>query len=157
MLAITPSMWTRFSNACLALLNNMDFVLHPQLAKDCMVVCDLGLCRVLLMNQAAFPWLILVPRIAGARELHALDAEDYASTMNEVRRVADALQRFTGATKMNVAALGNMVEQLHIHVVARFTHDAAWPNPVWNSGVQAQPYSAAQSLAFIKDFQALIA
>lgn len=101
---------------------------------------DWPLCRVLLMKNARFPWLILVPRRDGLRELHDLSDTDFAHATQEVRKASGVLQQMTGADKMNVAALGNMVPQLHIHVIARFTTDAAWPNPVWNSGVAAEAY-----------------
>lgn len=133
----------------------MPFTLHPQLEKDTFPVGDLGVCRVLLMNDWRFPWLILVPRRKNARELFDLSAEDYAAVMAEVR---DATQRFaalTKARKMNVAALGNMVPQLHIHIIARFENDAAWPAPVWNSGA-AEPYAAAEAAAMLDNVKKII-
>ena len=135
----------------------MPFALHPQLAQDCAPVTDLTLCRVLLMDNALFPWLILVPMREGLRELHDLCAADYTAAMEELRRVASALQRFTGADKMNVAALGNMVPQLHIHVIARFANDAAWPRPVWNASVSGHPYAADARVNLIHDLQSVIA
>ena len=135
----------------------MSFALHPQLVKDTAFVADLRVCRVLLMNHAAFPWLILVPRRESLRELHSLADEDFVHVMEEVRCVSRKLQQFTRADKMNVAALGNMVAQLHIHVVARFSTDAAWPNPVWNSGVVQHPYHEGQMHSLIKELQLVIA
>ena len=107
------------------------FELHAHLAADTRPVARLALCRVLLMNDARFPWLIMVPERAGIREIHQLPAADRARLIEEVAAVAAAFEKFTGAGKMNVAALGNMVPQLHVHVIARFTGDAAWPTPVW--------------------------
>jgi diadenosine tetraphosphate (Ap4A) HIT family hydrolase len=117
----------------------MNFTLHPRLAADSFFVRDLPLCRVLFMNNALFPWLILVPRIADVVELTDLADEDYTTAMAEIRQMAKILQQITQPTKLNIAALGNQVRQLHIHLIARFEGDAAWPNPVWN-GVSS-PYT----------------
>jgi diadenosine tetraphosphate (Ap4A) HIT family hydrolase len=132
------------------------FSLHPQLAQDCTTIADLDVCRVLLMHNARFPWLILVPMRADVRELYELGDEDYVMAMAEVRRVSRALQRFTNADKMNVAALGNMVPQLHIHVIARFTGDAAWPQPVWNSGLCAEAYDSKIFPVLVNKLQSVI-
>lgn len=110
------------------------FELHVQLAKDCVVVGDLPLCRVLLMNDRRFPWLVLVPRREETVEFFQLTALDQRLLWEEVGGVAPALAGDTRADKMNVAALGNIVPQLHVHVVARFQDDAAWPGPVWGCG-----------------------
>ncbi len=118
----------------------MSFTLHPQLEKNTFFVGDLPLCRVLLMNNQQFPWLISVPRRETIRELFELAQEDYQIAMNEVRFISEQFAAFTKADKMNVAALGNMVPQLHIHIIARYKNDTAWPNPVWNSGVPVSPY-----------------
>ena len=118
----------------------MSFSLHPQLAADTITICALKLCRVLLMNNILFPWLILVPMRDGLRELFDLTPEDYQAAMSEVRHVSQVFARITNADKMNVAALGNMVPQLHIHIIARFMNDAAWPQPVWGHAAKAQAY-----------------
>jgi diadenosine tetraphosphate (Ap4A) HIT family hydrolase len=110
----------------------MPFTLHPQLDEDTLTAGDLPLCRVLLMNNATFPWIILVPRCENARELFDLESADYATTMDEVRFAAKGFSLLTSAHKMNIAALGNKVPQLHIHIIARFEDDAAWPHPVWS-------------------------
>ena len=117
-----------------------DFVLHPRLAADTLPVADLPLSRVLLMDDARFPWLILVPRRPALREITDLPAGERAALMEEIALASRALEREVGAEKLNVGALGNVVEQLHIHVVARFAADPAWPGPVWGSGA-AVPYS----------------
>lgn len=124
----------------------MPFTLHHQLAADTVLVGDLPLTRVLLMNNRHFPWLILVPKRDGLRELFDLSETDYATCMQEVRDVAKAFGKMLGADKMNVAALGNMVPQLHIHIIARFVNDSAWPKPVW--GAASETY-APQALAEI--------
>ncbi|HYD98552.1 MAG TPA: HIT domain-containing protein [Alphaproteobacteria bacterium] len=118
----------------------MSFELHPRLAADTHAVGDMALCRVLLMNDGRFPWLILVPRRAGARDVHRLDPADRVLLLDEAARAAAWLEDRFAADKMNVAALGNMVPQLHLHVIARRTDDAAWPNPVWGRG-EAVPYA----------------
>jgi diadenosine tetraphosphate (Ap4A) HIT family hydrolase len=107
------------------------WILHPQLARDTTLLGDLPLSRVLLSNDANYPWLILVPRRADLVELIDLDDAGQAQLMAEIARVARALRAVTDCHKLNVAALGNMVPQLHVHVIARFRSDAAWPNPVW--------------------------
>jgi diadenosine tetraphosphate (Ap4A) HIT family hydrolase len=111
------------------------FVLHPTLAHDTVEVTRLPLCRVLLMKDRRFPWLILVPEREGAREIHELSPADRAALIEEIARAGEALQRLFQPDKLNVGALGNVVPQLHVHVVARFVSDPAWPGPVWGSGV----------------------
>jgi diadenosine tetraphosphate (Ap4A) HIT family hydrolase len=123
------------------------FVLDARLEADTTEVCRLDLCTVLLMNDARFPWLILVPRRPGMADLIDLDATDRANLTEEIDRASRVLMRETRGEKLNVAALGNMVRQLHVHVIARFAHDAAWPGPVWGVG-KAAPYddTARQNL-----------
>jgi diadenosine tetraphosphate (Ap4A) HIT family hydrolase len=106
--------------------------LHPQLSADTAFVCDLPLSRLLAMNDANFPWLILVPRRVGASELFDLGA-DQAALANELALVSRALKDETRCDKLNVAAIGNVVPQLHIHIVARTKNDALWPQPVWGA------------------------
>ncbi len=115
------------------------FELDQRLAADTVEVLRWPLCRVLLMNDANYPWLILVPKRAGVREVHELDSGDRARLVEEAAAAARILQDATGADKMNVAALGNVVAQLHVHVVARRRGDPAWPKPVWGV-VPARPY-----------------
>ena len=134
----------------------MTFTLHPQLENDAITIGDLTLCRVLLMNNANFPWLVLVPRREGLRELFDLSPTDYRTTMDEVRDVAEKFAQHTGAHKMNIAALGNMVPQLHIHIIARFTHDDAWPNPVWNSGAASTPYTSQNGAEKIAEIRSIL-
>jgi len=109
----------------------MQFELHPQLAADSTPVCALDVCDVRLMNDARWPWMLLIPRRAGRRELHDLDPEDLDRVMREAAAVGRALHAVTHAEKINTAALGNAVEQLHVHVVARRRGDTNWPRPVW--------------------------
>ncbi len=110
-----------------------NFSLHPQLARDTVLVGDLALSRVLLMNDANYPWLILVPRREGVVELIDLAEEDRQQLMREIARTSAALKALTDCEKLNVAAIGNLVPQLHTHIVARRRSDAAWPKPVWGA------------------------
>lgn len=123
----------------------MDFELHPRLAADSFTIGDLPLSRVLLNNDARFPWCILVPRLEGLRDLHDVPASNRTQLFDEIEQLSLALITFTGADKINVAALGNMVPQLHVHVIARREDDAAWPMPVWNAGA-GQPYPERPAL-----------
>jgi diadenosine tetraphosphate (Ap4A) HIT family hydrolase len=116
----------------------MSFALHPRLESDCHFVCDWPLCRVLLMNDARYFWLVLVPRRDGITEITDLSAEDRAALMEEAAR-AGAIIKAAGAAKLNIGALGNLVPQLHLHVVGRSPGDPAWPAPVWGHS-PAVPY-----------------
>jgi len=118
----------------------MPFVLHPTLAKDTVEVARVPLCRVLLMNDRRFPWLILVPEREAVREIHELPPEDRAVLIEEIAQAGALLARLFQPDKVNVGALGNVVPQLHVHVIARFAADPAWPGPVWGSGA-AEPYA----------------
>jgi diadenosine tetraphosphate (Ap4A) HIT family hydrolase len=119
----------------------MTFALDPRLAADTLTVGDLPLSRVLLMNDSRFPWLILVPRRARLSELHDLPAQERTALVEEAALAGERLKSLTRATKVNIGALGNVVAQLHVHVVARLEGDAAWPGPVWGAG-KAAPYSS---------------
>lgn len=121
----------------------MSFTLDPRLAADCIVLGDAPLCRWLLMNDARYPWCILVPRRAGVREIFELEAADRAQLLDESARLGHALMQAFGGDKLNVAALGNVVAQLHIHHVVRHRGDAAWPAPVWGRGT-AVAYTSAR-------------
>ena len=121
----------------------MSWQLHERLAADTLPVGDLPLSRLLLMNDAQYPWCILVPRVPGARELHRLDDGDQLQLLRESTALANAMDAGFHPHKMNVAALGNMVPQLHVHHIARFKTDPAWPAPVWGKH-PAQPYAAEQ-------------
>jgi diadenosine tetraphosphate (Ap4A) HIT family hydrolase len=105
--------------------------LHSQLKKDTIDIGDLPLCRVLVIKDANFPWLLLVPRRHEVIEIIDLDEVEQAQLMTEISRVARALKEITQCDKLNIAALGNVVPQLHVHVIARRTGDVAWPRPVW--------------------------
>jgi diadenosine tetraphosphate (Ap4A) HIT family hydrolase len=104
--------------------------LHPQLGKDTVMACDLALSRVLAMNDAEFPWLILVPRRTGVSDIIDL-GDEQAILMEELSLISHVLKDETKCDKLNVAAIGNVVPQLHIHVVARRKDDPLWPKPIW--------------------------
>lgn len=117
------------------------FELDNRLVNDTVVVADCALCRVLLMNDSRYPWLILVPRVASVSEVFELTAEQQQQLWQETSAIAQRLKNEFQADKINIATLGNVVKQLHMHVVVRMQDDTAWPAPVWGNGV-AQPYSA---------------
>ncbi len=114
--------------------------LHPQLADDTHPVAQFELSELRLMDDANHPWLILVPRVDGAVELVDLDEAQQQRLTAEIARASRALQAAFSPHKLNVAALGNLVPQLHVHVIARYREDIAWPRPVWGMA-SAQPYS----------------
>jgi diadenosine tetraphosphate (Ap4A) HIT family hydrolase len=116
------------------------FELHQQLAADCAVLGSFPLCRLLLIRDANYPWFILVPARADIREIHELAEDDQAQWLKESGTLARAMMQVFEPDKLNVAALGNMVPQLHIHYIARYRTDAAWPGPVWGR-VPAEPYT----------------
>lgn len=107
------------------------FSLDSRLQQDTLVIGDFALCRLLLMNDANYPWFILVPRREAVSELFQLDTADQQSLWRETTRLAEVLKDAFSADKMNVATLGNVVSQLHMHVVVRRREDVAWPAPVW--------------------------
>jgi len=114
-------------------------VLHPQLEKDCFVVGRFPLCVLLLINDANYPWFILVPQRENITEIHQLTDEDQQQLMRESSMLAACIEKEFNADKINVAALGNMVPQLHIHHIVRYKSDPAWPAPVWGK-LEAVPY-----------------
>jgi diadenosine tetraphosphate (Ap4A) HIT family hydrolase len=126
--------------------------LHPQLDNDAVGIGELPLSRLLLSKDANYPWLILVPRRAGAVEIIDLDSGDRASLMTEIGRICEALRDITGCDKLNVAALGNQVPQLHAHIIARRKGDAAWPRPVWGAA-PALEYDAAELEALVGEIR----
>lgn len=119
------------------------FTLDARLQQDTLPVGDFPLCRLLLMNDAHYPWFILVPRREAVSELFQLDGEEQQTLWRETTWLAEKLKDTFAADKMNVATLGNVVSQLHMHVIVRRRDDAAWPAPVWGRH-EAQPYNAEQ-------------
>jgi diadenosine tetraphosphate (Ap4A) HIT family hydrolase len=125
-----------------------DFVLHPRLAADTVFVADWPLSRVLLMEDARYPWLVLVPRQPRLAEITDLTAPDRALLMEEVARAGLGLRGLAQVAKLNIGALGNLVPQLHVHVLGRHPGDPAWPGPVWGHS-PAIPYKTAARSALL--------
>ena len=121
-----------------------DFELNERLAADSIPVTSLELCDVRLMNDSRYCWLLLVPCRTGIEEWHELEEADALQLSREIRKVSEVLKDLTGADKINVAAIGNMVRQMHVHVVARREGDATWPGTVWNAG-ESVPYGKEAS------------
>jgi diadenosine tetraphosphate (Ap4A) HIT family hydrolase len=128
------------------------FLLDERLANDTVSVSITGLCDLRLMKDRRWPWLVLVPRRAGISEIFELTPLDQVMLTFETNLVASALKAVTGATKINVGALGNIVRQLHVHVIARFEGDPSWPGPVWGHG-KAEPYSDNDMRTFVARLQ----
>ena len=118
----------------------MTLDLHPQLERDCITIGHLTLCRLLLMNDKQFPWFILVPEIEGITEIFQLDRQQRGLLIEESSFLAEQLNTLYKADKINIAAIGNLVPQLHVHHVVRYRSDKAWPAPVWGK-FAAIPYS----------------
>lgn len=121
-------------------MNDPHFSLHPQLEADTFAIADLKLCRLLLANDSNYPWIILVPRRINIKEAHKLKSVDQQQLLKESNASCAVLEKLFTPDKLNIAALGNMVPQLHIHHIARFTTDTVWPAPVWGA-TKAVPYS----------------
>ena len=117
--------------------------LHPQLEKDCIVLGEFSLCSLLLLNDANYPWFILLPNREGISEIHQLSVADQQQLLKESMFFSHCLEQIFQPDKLNIAALGNVVPQLHIHHIARFTTDACWPAPVWGA-VASIPYQKKQ-------------
>lgn len=131
------------------------FELHPQLAADTHPVAALPLCELRLMDDANYPWLVLVPRLPDVCELIDLDAAQRNMLSEETDRVSHVLRDLFHPHKLNVAALGNLVPQLHVHVIARYRDDPAWPAPVWGR-VAARPHTTEQLVERIRRFRAAL-
>jgi diadenosine tetraphosphate (Ap4A) HIT family hydrolase len=130
------------------------FALDPRLAADTVAVAALPLCEVRLLDDRRFPWAVLVPVRAGAVEVVDLDAADRGRLIEEIALLSTAMRDAYAPDKLNVGALGNIVAQLHVHVVARYRADAAWPGPVWGTG--REPYDAASRSAAVGRLQAAL-
>lgn len=126
-----------------------EFTLDPQLAADSVPLCQLELCTVRLMKDANYPWLLMVPKRAGMVELIDMARQDQHQLMDEVAMLSAALRSVTNCDKLNVATLGNMVPQLHIHLIARFKGDAAWPGPIWGK-VAPKDYEADAHIVLVE-------
>ncbi len=134
-------------------MNN--FTLDARLAADTLPVAELPLSRVLLMNDARYPWVILVPRHAAISEVFELSAHDQQQLWREATQLGEAMKTALGGDKINIASLGNVVSQLHVHVVVRRHTDATWPAPVWGNG-SAEPYDQESKAQLREQLQTLI-
>lgn len=130
---------------------NDNFHLDSRLNKDSCWSMDLKLSRLLLVNNSLFPWLILVPRRKNIKEIIDLNNEDRIMLMDEISLLSKTMEKIFFPDKLNIAALGNMVEQLHIHVIARYKSDSAWPNPVF--GYKSQEYNRIELEKIINKLQ----
>jgi diadenosine tetraphosphate (Ap4A) HIT family hydrolase len=122
---------------------NKVFTLHPQLSNDCIVLVDLPLSRLLLCNDSTFPWFILVPRLSDVQDIYQLGWQDQQQLLNESSLLSELLILEFNGDKMNVAALGNVVPQLHVHHIVRFKDDPCWPKPIWGQ-LPLKPYKEAE-------------
>lgn len=129
--------------------------LHPQLAEDTVPVAELPLCEVRLMDDANHPWLVLVPRVADITEIIDLDPAQRSQLTAEIDIACRALKSLFKPDKLNVAALGNLVPQLHVHVIARYRDDIAWPRPVWGAA-NARPYPPEALVERVAALRALL-
>jgi len=131
------------------------FELHPQLDADTITIGDLPLCRVLLINDSQYPWLVLVPRRVGIQETYQLNEHDQQQLLNESSTLSSLIMKHFSGDKLNVAALGNVVPQLHIHHIVRFTNDPTWPKPVWGM-LPSLPYQQEELNSIINELTELI-
>lgn len=129
-----------------------EFELDPRLAQGSASVADWPLCHVRLKDDRRFPWLLLMPRRRGLVELTDLAIDDYRLLCEEIRLATTLVSHVTRPDKMNVAAIGNVVEQLHVHVVGRYRHDPLWPDPIWGKG-EPQAYRPAELSAMVERYR----
>jgi diadenosine tetraphosphate (Ap4A) HIT family hydrolase len=130
----------------------LPFALHPLLAADTVEITRLALCQVRLMNDATYPWVILIPERSNVREFYQLAEDEQCQLMRESSLVARCMVALFNPDKLNIAALGNLVPQLHMHHIARFQDDPAWPQPVWGR-CPPRPYTEAQLKTQLKALQ----
>ncbi len=120
-----------------------EFSLHPQLVKDCFELAELPLCKLLLCNDSAYPWFILVPKVTDIKDVYQLDWQQQQQLLNESSLLSELVMQVFSGDKMNVAALGNVVEQLHVHHIVRYKSDISWPKPIWGQQ-PSTPYTDAE-------------
>ncbi|PXX90784.1 HIT family protein [Marinobacter vulgaris] len=131
------------------------FVLHERLEADTVSLGQSGLCEIRLMNDSSWPWILLVPRVVGVREIYQLTGEQQRQLLAESSRLGEGMMELFGGDKLNVAALGNMVPQLHLHHIVRFQDDPAWPGPVWGK-LPPRAYTADELTAITSRLKPLI-
>lgn len=134
----------------------MSFVIDEAIASSCFILKQWPLSTVLLKNNASFPWLILVPNRPQVYEIEQLSTEDGYQLVDEIKMLSSIAQQYFKPDKLNIGALGNIVSQLHIHVVARYKHDALWPHGVWQAGLASNPYSQEQSQEICAQLKTLL-
>ncbi|MAZ39981.1 MAG: hypothetical protein CMF49_07650 [Legionellales bacterium] len=133
-------------------MENEPFILAPELQQDCFFIADLALSQLLLYNNVDFPWLILVPRVNHVTEIFELTDELQDQLIEETSQVSRLLKQLYACDKINVAAIGNQVPQLHVHIIARFKTDSAWPSPVW--GLPSRAYNNKAACEIIQKINA---
>lgn len=131
------------------------FLIDPKLQSDTHFIADLGISRLLLMNDCNYPWLILVPRVPGAVELIDLSGEEQTKLLDEINSLSKILKENFSAEKINIATLGNMVRQLHFHLIARYKNDASFPKPIWGA-LPTKPYLPEEAKEIITKIKSLI-
>jgi diadenosine tetraphosphate (Ap4A) HIT family hydrolase len=131
------------------------FILNSKLSSDTFFIADLEISRLLLMNDANYPWLILVPRKADLTELNDLEFAEQIEVLREINLIAKILQKNFAAEKLNIGLLGNIVKQLHIHVIGRFQNDASFPKPVWGNKIP-RAYEKKAALSLIKKIKSFL-
>ena len=127
------------------------FTLHPRLEQDTFLIRKLEVSQLRLMNDSRYPWVMLVPERPDITDLHHLSGTDYEMVTQEVMQVSKAMENLFSPFKLNVGALGNLVPQIHIHIIARNKADEAWPGPVWGVG-EARPYEESEKAILMKKF-----
>lgn len=137
------------------MINRKEFTLDTRLESDTFLIGEMPLCKVLLMNVSNFPWIILVPRVPEINELFQLDKTEKVNYQSETNYLLEQMSKLYKAHKMNIASLGNLVPQLHTHIIARYRTDDAWPNPVW-SYPEITPYESHHSELEIDKIKKLV-
>lgn len=135
-------------------ITDKDFILDKRLEGDTVELCEKPLCKVLLMNDSRYPWLVLVPKVQGATEVHHLGGEAQLILMKEITDISNKLETIFEPDKVNVGALGNIVSQLHVHIICRYKSDETWPGPVWGVG-EGVPYSCDELKKILNLLEAL--
>ena len=134
----------------------LEFFVDTRISSTCFELGDWPLSRVLLKNNAEYPWLILVPRIQGIQELDDIPKESRYQLMNEMNQISSIVRTYFKPHKLNVASIGNQVSQLHLHIVARFTHDKLWPQGIWQASQENIPYTNHALNPLLEDLRAQI-
>lgn len=127
------------------------FNLHPTLKNDLIEICDLKLCKLMLLPDTENPWAVLIPRLDEIREIHQLTREDQIQLMDEINEMSLFFEESFSPEKLNIGALGNMVPQLHIHIIARYSSDRAWPGAIWGTKSNKESFNISDLEAKLKE------